>query len=158
MVWVKASHVIKPCEDTPNVVMPSSDCDEIYSLTHNPIICFYRSGNPSIHTLKHSLSRALAIFYPFAGRLRWLDGGRTEIHCNAEGAVLLEAESDTRVDDYARRDFLPTPDPHRGLRQHPASTPASPTRPINALCLWRPWLRFRSLPGCCGRPKHLPLY
>nr|GMC58643.1 Spermidine hydroxycinnamoyl transferase [Ipomoea batatas] len=101
MVWVKASHVIKPCEDTPNVVMPSSDCDEIYSLTHNPIICFYRSGNPSIHTLKHSLSRALSIFYPFAGRLRWLDGGRTEIHCNAEGALLLEAESDTRVDDYA---------------------------------------------------------
>nr|GMC83851.1 spermidine hydroxycinnamoyl transferase-like [Ipomoea batatas]GME17838.1 spermidine hydroxycinnamoyl transferase-like [Ipomoea batatas] len=113
MVWVKASHVIKPCEDTPNVVMPSSDCDEIYSLTHNPIICFYRSGNPSIHTLKHSLSRALSVFYPFAGRLRWLDGGRTEIHCNAEGALLLEAESDTRVDDYARRDFLPTPELRR---------------------------------------------
>nr|GMC61435.1 spermidine hydroxycinnamoyl transferase-like [Ipomoea batatas] len=113
MVWVKASHVIKPCEDTPNVVMPSSDCDEIYSLTHNPIICFYRSGNPSIDTLKDSLSRALSIFYPFAGRLRWLDGGRTEIHCNAEGAVLLEAESDTRVDDYARRDFLPTPELRR---------------------------------------------
>ncbi|KAG7960591.1 hypothetical protein I3843_10G131900 [Carya illinoinensis] len=34
-----------------------------------------------------------------AGRLRWIHGGRLELHCNAKGAQLLEAYSEVKLDE-----------------------------------------------------------
>ena len=57
-------------------------------------------------TLRHSLSGALVIFYPLAGRLHWIGGGRLELDCNAVVALLIAVESEAKIDDFG--DFRPT--------------------------------------------------
>ncbi|KAL3533020.1 hypothetical protein ACH5RR_006541 [Cinchona calisaya] len=111
MVTLRASHIVKPIELIPNKVIPLSDFDQLMPLTHTRTIYFYRPTsnellkNP-IHILHDSLSKALVTFYPLAGRLHWTNGGRVELHCNSMGALLLEAETEHKIDDF--RDFCPT--------------------------------------------------
>ncbi|ONI20480.1 hypothetical protein PRUPE_2G018000 [Prunus persica] len=62
------------------------------------------------NTLKDSLRRALVPFYPLAGRLRWIEGGRLELDCNGMGVEFIEAESDLKLDDLG--DFSPSPEYH----------------------------------------------
>ncbi|XP_047331730.1 spermidine hydroxycinnamoyl transferase-like [Impatiens glandulifera] len=112
MVTVKATHVVKPVEETPSMIMYVADIDQIYPI-HTPTIYFYRSPNSfssfpiMVEILKHSLSKALVIFYPFAGRLQWTHRNRVQLNCNSLGAHLLEAETDARIDDFAP-DYRPT--------------------------------------------------
>ncbi|KAL3533030.1 hypothetical protein ACH5RR_006551 [Cinchona calisaya] len=113
MVTVKASYIVKPAEPTPDKVMFLSDCDQIKPLTHAPTIYFYRPTTHKlleevVQILKDSLSKALVQFYPLAGRLNWTEGGRVELHCNSMGALLLEAQSELKIDDFG--DFRPTPE------------------------------------------------
>ncbi|CAN1175559.1 Spermidine hydroxycinnamoyl transferase [Linum perenne] len=63
-----------------------------------------------IQTLKHSLSHILVPFYPMAGRLQWTPSGgaRIELDCNGAGVQLVEAESDSTLQDFG--DFSPTPE------------------------------------------------
>ncbi|MCO5551865.1 hypothetical protein L7F22_005371 [Adiantum nelumboides] len=44
-----------------------------------------------INTLQSSLSQALAVFYPFAGRLAEDEGGRLVVACNDKGAEFVQA-------------------------------------------------------------------
>ncbi|KAB1225181.1 Spermidine hydroxycinnamoyl transferase [Morella rubra] len=60
----------------------------------------------SMDTMKTSLSRALVHYYPLAGRLRWIKGGRLELVCDAKGAQLLEAYSEVKLEELG--DFAPT--------------------------------------------------
>ncbi|XP_047330031.1 spermidine hydroxycinnamoyl transferase-like [Impatiens glandulifera] len=113
MVTVKATHIVKPAEETPSKIMYVSDIDQIHPITNAPTIYFYRSPSFSsfqimVEILKHSLSKALVIFYPFAGRLEWTHRKRVHINCNSLGAHSLEAETDARIDDFAP-DYRPTP-------------------------------------------------
>jgi shikimate O-hydroxycinnamoyltransferase len=81
---------------------------------HEPLIFMYKPNNNnddsilpfSYETMKTSLSRALVHYYPLAGRLRWAQGDRFELDCNAKGAILLEAYSESEMDDLG--DFAPT--------------------------------------------------
>ncbi|XP_059636696.1 spermidine hydroxycinnamoyl transferase-like [Cornus florida] len=114
MVSLKDSYIVKPAEQTPNDLMCLSDCDQTKAITHAPTVYFYRptskfDDTPSpIDILRDSLSKALVVFYPLAGRLHLIGGrGRLELHCNSMGALLLEAESETKIEDYG--DFAPTP-------------------------------------------------
>ncbi|XP_059637687.1 hydroxycinnamoyl-CoA:piscidic acid hydroxycinnamoyltransferase-like [Cornus florida] len=113
MVSLKGSYMVKPLEQTPNSLMDLSDCDQIQAITHAPTVYFYRPASKFDYTtpidiLRDSLSKALVIFYPLAGRLHWIDSaGRLELHCNSMGALLLEAESEAKIDDFG--DFCPTP-------------------------------------------------
>ena len=56
--------------------------------------------------MRNSLSEALVHYYPLAGRLHWIEGGRLELDCNAMGAQLLEAYSEAKLDELV--DFAPT--------------------------------------------------
>lgn len=56
--------------------------------------------------LEEALSKALVPFYPMAGRLKSSLNGRIEINCNAEGVLLVEAVTDSVIDDLG--DFAPT--------------------------------------------------
>ncbi|GMN28530.1 hypothetical protein TIFTF001_047898 [Ficus carica] len=74
------------------------------------MIYFYRKPNTSwpaiIHTLESSLSKVLVPFYPVAGRLRSVGGGRFELDCNGKGAVFVAAELNPELVDFG--DFTPS--------------------------------------------------
>lgn len=113
VVTFKATHTVRPAEPTPDGVMYLNSCDQIKDISHTPTIYFYRhspaldAGDP-ISILKDSLSKALVLFYPLAGRLNWaVEGGsRVELRCNGKGVPIFEAEADAEVDDFG--DFTPT--------------------------------------------------
>ncbi|KAL8539200.1 hypothetical protein ACS0TY_000991 [Phlomoides rotata] len=116
-ITIIQSCLVPPAESTFKGFMSLTESDQITTLTHVPTIYFYRPSKNWItppqtifRTLHDSLSKVLVHFYPLAGRLRWLDGARLELDCNAKGVHLVEAYSDTVLDDLG--DFTPSPKFH----------------------------------------------
>ncbi|KAL2552794.1 Spermidine hydroxycinnamoyl transferase [Forsythia ovata] len=112
MVTVKTTYNVKPADPTPNEIMKLSDMDQIKTIIHAPTVYFYNPTtdflySDAIQILKDSLSKVLVIFYPLAGRLHEIGRGRLELHCNGEGVILVEAESELKIQDFALDDFLP---------------------------------------------------
>ncbi|XP_039155577.1 spermidine hydroxycinnamoyl transferase-like [Eucalyptus grandis] len=106
-VRYRDTHTIKPETETWSGYLPLSELDQIDMISHWYTIYFYKPPSEWIHsadaifnTLRGSLSRVLVPFYPLAGRLEWLDGGRLRLEwlewldCNAMGVWLIEAESE----------------------------------------------------------------
>ncbi|KAL6178584.1 hypothetical protein ACLB2K_050102 [Fragaria x ananassa] len=115
VVKFKACEVVKPSKTTWKGSLTLSEWDQVGTITHCSTIYFYKSnpnwGTPQDaipNSLKDSLARALVPFYPLAGRLRWIDGGRLELDCNAMGVQFVEAESDSKLEDFG--DFSPSPE------------------------------------------------
>ncbi|KAL6181053.1 hypothetical protein ACLB2K_047711 [Fragaria x ananassa] len=115
VVKFKACEVVKPSKTTWKGSLTLSEWDQVGTITHCPTIYFYKSnpnwGTPQDaipNSLKDSLARALVPFYPLAGRLRWIGGGRLELDCNAMGVQFVEAESDSKLEDFG--DFSPSPE------------------------------------------------
>ncbi|XP_042944909.1 spermidine hydroxycinnamoyl transferase-like [Carya illinoinensis] len=112
MITLKSTSTIVPSKPTPSGTLWLSESDQRMQWTHAPLICIYKTtGNnnektTTLETLKDSLSRTLVPYYPLAGRLHWIHGGRLELHCNAKGAQVLEAYSEAKLDDLG--DFAPT--------------------------------------------------
>ncbi|KAL8488623.1 hypothetical protein ACS0TY_024784 [Phlomoides rotata] len=113
LVTLKATHMVRPAEPGPNEIMYLNSCDQIKDITHTPTIYFYPHSSTLesvnvVSILKDSLGKALALFYPLSGRLNWSEegGSRVELHCNAKGVPIYEAESDSAVEDFG--DFTPT--------------------------------------------------
>ncbi|MED6157133.1 hypothetical protein PIB30_020451 [Stylosanthes scabra] len=108
MVSIQSSYTVTPSEPTPDVRLFSL-CEQIKLRTHAPSFYAYNPTNLdkiNIHNLRDALSKALSIYYPIAGRLCWTQGGRWEIHCNAKGALLIEASCKGKtLDDLG--DFVP---------------------------------------------------
>ncbi|XP_030544190.2 spermidine hydroxycinnamoyl transferase [Rhodamnia argentea] len=109
------TYTVKPEEATWGGHLPLSELDQIGTITHVPTIYFYKPPPEWLHpadaifaALRGSLSRALVPFYPLAGKLRWLEGGRLQLDCNATGVHLIEAESGGELDDLG--DFSPCPE------------------------------------------------
>ncbi|PON33415.1 Transferase [Parasponia andersonii] len=105
-VRIKGCYTVKPSEPTWKGRLSLSEWDQTGIITHVPTIYFYRPqekwtkpAQKITSTLKESLGRALVPFYPLAGRLRRLGGGRLELNCNAEGVQFVEAESDSKLDE-----------------------------------------------------------
>ncbi|GFP91743.1 shikimate o-hydroxycinnamoyltransferase [Phtheirospermum japonicum] len=109
-ITVKGSTMVQPAAATPAVSLWNSNVDLVVPNFHTPSVYFYRPIDAAdffdAAVLKAALGRALVPFYPMAGRLKRDEDGRIEIDCNAEGVLLVEAESDGAVDDYG--DFAPT--------------------------------------------------
>ncbi|KAK4369195.1 hypothetical protein RND71_012987 [Anisodus tanguticus] len=104
-VSLKNHWVVKPSEPTWNGTVSLSETDQTYSVVHVPTTYYYRlicQDNSVTSIIKSSLSKALVHFYPLARRLRWIDGSRLEIDCDASGVVLTEAETDIKLDDLGR--------------------------------------------------------
>ncbi|XP_027352628.1 spermidine hydroxycinnamoyl transferase-like [Abrus precatorius] len=115
MVTVHRSHVVIPFEDTPSSILSLSHCDQIKLPTHGSQLYLYANtciNNSSfkilMHTLSTSLSKVLTHYYPFAGRLRWIQGGRMQLLCNAKGALLVEASCDHQLKMEDLGDFAPS--------------------------------------------------
>ncbi|KAL3745921.1 hypothetical protein ACJRO7_014940 [Eucalyptus globulus] len=114
-VSYRGTYTIKPETATWTGHLPLSELDQIGIITHVPTIYFYKPPPEWLHpadaifdTLRGSLSRMLVPFYPLAGRLRWLEGGRLRLECNAMGVCFIEAESEGELNDLG--DFSPRPE------------------------------------------------
>lgn len=110
MVSIKSSSTVIPSKPTPESCLWLSPSDQIYPCTHVRTIHVYapqpnQSHGDIINTLTRSLADILVPYYPLAGRLRSIGGGRVEVVCNAKGALLLLAESPKTIHDYG--DFKP---------------------------------------------------
>jgi len=113
-VTFEAFYTVKPMEPTKCGRVPLSEWDQVGSITHVPIIYFYRtsqnfdlSPNCTIASkLKDSLSRVLVPFYPLAGRLHRIGNGRLELDCNEMGVQFVEAQSSLTLEDLG--DFSPS--------------------------------------------------
>ncbi|QCD97359.1 spermidine hydroxycinnamoyl transferase-like [Vigna unguiculata] len=111
MVSIQSRYTVFPSETTPNETLFSL-CEQIKLRTHAPLLYVFKphphhDASSFVNILRHALSKALTIYYPVAGRLSWIQGGRWELHCNAKGAQILEAIcKDVTLDDLG--DFVPT--------------------------------------------------
>ncbi|KAI3870095.1 hypothetical protein MKW92_026695 [Papaver armeniacum] len=108
-VTVKESSIVKPAEETPKVCLWTSNIDQL-SPIHVQTVSFYRRPASTCDffnstVLKDGLSKVLVTYYPMAGRLKRNEAGRAEIHCNGEGVVFIEAETDSLIEDLG--DFTP---------------------------------------------------
>lgn len=107
MVTITSCFTVIPNESTPNGSLWLSDNDQVVRLSHASTIYIYKA-NPkigAIERMRDSLSKMLVHYYPVAGRLRWKEGGRLELDCNAKGVTLLEAQSTKTLAEY--EDFSP---------------------------------------------------
>lgn len=102
--------MVRPAAETPRVALWNANVDLVVPRFHTPSVYFYRPTGAAnffdAGVLKDALSKALVPFYPMAGRLKRDDDGRIEIDCNAEGVLLVEAETTSLIDDFG--DFAPT--------------------------------------------------
>lgn len=104
-ITTKKSTMVYPAEETPKHRLWSTNLELLMTLHHVPTVYFFRP-NPNCcsnffdaQVLMEALSKVLVPFYPMAGRLGRDDKGRVEIICNGEGALYVEAETDSVVDD-----------------------------------------------------------
>ncbi|KAJ0750961.1 putative quinate O-hydroxycinnamoyltransferase [Helianthus annuus] len=108
-VVVRESTIVRPSEETPTVKLWISCLDLIAPNFYTLMVYFYRpNGAPNffdMKVMKDALSRALVAFYPLAGRLTQGEDGRSNIECQGQGVLFLEAESDGVIDDFG--DFAP---------------------------------------------------
>ncbi|GAA0173968.1 acetyltransferase [Lithospermum erythrorhizon] len=130
-----SSSLVTPAKTTWNGRMPLADWDQIGYISHVPTIHIYKppynydpqQDKPFVDNLRDSLSRLLVHFYPLAGRLRWIEGGRLELDCNSMGVQFIVAGTKTKLDDLG--EFLTSPEiqslaPHidyeiTPLKEHP---------------------------------------
>ncbi|KAF2290781.1 hypothetical protein GH714_015434 [Hevea brasiliensis] len=107
-VSIKSSCNLEPNAKTKPGRLSLSELDQIGIMTHIPTIYFYKPSVSNwlqpftsiINVLKDSLSRVLVPFYPLAGRLHWIGHGRLELDCNAMGVTFIEAESQSKLEDF----------------------------------------------------------
>ncbi|GJX34955.1 shikimate O-hydroxycinnamoyltransferase-like protein [Tanacetum coccineum] len=113
-ITIKNSSMIPPSEiiADSHKQLWTSNLDLVVGRIHILTVYFYRpNGSSSFfdsNVMKKSLADVLVPFYPMAGRMGRDESGRLVINCNNEGALFVEAESDTCLDDFG--EFTPSPE------------------------------------------------
>eukprot|EP00253_Pinus_taeda_P028040 PITA_28040 len=113
-IKVKSCETVLPAAPTPRGNVWLSNLDLVVGRTHASTVYIYRptgTATPhffSMNILKDALSKVLVPFYPIAGRLGKDAHGRLQINCNGEGGELIEAVTDSTIDDFG--DFAPSPE------------------------------------------------
>ncbi|KAL5701377.1 shikimate O-hydroxycinnamoyltransferase [Ranunculus cassubicifolius] len=129
-ISINKSSMIVPSEETPKCSIWTSNVDQLF---RGHVLCLYiykpdgSSNFFDVGALKDGLSKVLVPFYPIAGRVNWNTHGRAEILCNGEGALFIEAETGSSLEDFG--DFAPGMDklkhlvPTVDMSEDPSSTP-----------------------------------
>nr|GFA59155.1 shikimate O-hydroxycinnamoyltransferase-like [Tanacetum cinerariifolium] len=113
-ITIKNSTMIPPSEiiADSHKQLWTSNLDLVVGRIHILTVYFYRpNGSSSFfdsNVMKKSLADVLVPFYPMAGRMGRDESGKLVINCNNEGALFVEAESDTCLDDFG--EFTPSPE------------------------------------------------
>ncbi|XP_040384173.1 benzyl alcohol O-benzoyltransferase [Oryza brachyantha] len=111
----KPAELVAPARPTPRELKKLSDIDDQDGLRfHIPVIQFYRrsaamGGRDPAVVVRAAVARALVHYYPFAGRLRELEGRKLAVECTGEGVLFVEADADVRLDHFG--DALQPPFP-----------------------------------------------
>ncbi|CAL1358707.1 unnamed protein product [Linum trigynum] len=122
-VAIKEKTMVRPAEDTPRQQLWLSNLDLLQLKAHVRTVYAYTNSTTDssefffdAKVLKDALSRALVPFYPMAGRLigpeKGKGSGRLELECNGEGALFLEAETESSIDELG--EFVPSPEVELG--------------------------------------------
>uniref|UniRef100_A0A0D3HFD3 Benzyl alcohol O-benzoyltransferase n=1 Tax=Oryza barthii TaxID=65489 RepID=A0A0D3HFD3_9ORYZ len=91
----KPAELVAPAGPTPRELKKLSDIDDQDGLRfHIPVIQFYRrsaamGGRDPAPVIRAAVARALVSYYPFAGRLRELEGRKLAVDCTGEGVTRL---------------------------------------------------------------------
>ncbi|KAM0892386.1 hypothetical protein ACQ4PT_025784 [Festuca glaucescens] len=142
----KAPELVAPAGSTPRELKRLSDIDDQDGLRfHIPVIQFYRrnafmSGRDPAAVVRDAVARALVHYYPFAGRLRELEGRKLAVDCTGEGVLFIEADADVRLEHFG--DALQPPFP--GLEELVFDVPGS------SEVLGTPLLLFQVTRLSCG--------
>ncbi|KAH9312440.1 hypothetical protein KI387_027475, partial [Taxus chinensis] len=105
-VTVTNSVVVKPASETPEHQLWVSSLD-LFDQRHTVTAYIYRPKSIThshsnvcvLQILRDALSKALVYFYPLAGRLIFDATGRIAVDCNGDGALFVEAVTDSQIDD-----------------------------------------------------------
>ncbi len=124
--------LVAPAGPTPRGLRRLSDIDDQRSFRfYRSIIYFYRSGGGDpARVIRGALAAALVHYYPIAGRIRELPGGKLVVDCTGEGVSFVEADADVSLEEFG--DSLCPPIPCAGeLLTMPESNSAVVTdRPL----------------------------
>ncbi|XP_019055291.1 PREDICTED: shikimate O-hydroxycinnamoyltransferase-like [Nelumbo nucifera] len=110
-VTLKGSYAVKPLKPTPIHRLGLSPTDQIKPWTTETVYFYRPNGQPNFflaETMKTALSQALVEFYPLTGCIEKDKDGGLELNCNGKGALFVEAESHSCIDDLGN--FMPTPE------------------------------------------------
>ncbi|KAF8653715.1 hypothetical protein HU200_061826 [Digitaria exilis] len=113
--------LVAPVAPTPRETKLVSDIDDQGALRfHMPAIQLYRRREASssmardrrddpVPVIRDAVAMALVHYYPLAGRIRELDGGKLAVDCTGEGVLFVEADADVRVDHFGDHIRPPLP-------------------------------------------------
>ncbi|PUZ38393.1 hypothetical protein GQ55_9G192800 [Panicum hallii var. hallii] len=111
----KPAVLVAPAAPTPRELKRLSDIDDQDGLRfHIPVIQFYRrsalaGARDPAPVIRAAVAGALVHYYPFAGRLRELEGRKLAVECSGEGVLFIEADADVRLEHFG--DALQPPFP-----------------------------------------------
>ncbi|XP_048546113.1 benzyl alcohol O-benzoyltransferase-like [Triticum urartu] len=99
----KLAVLVPPAAPTPRELKRLSDIDDQDGLRYQvPIIHFFRQhdgrDDDPAPVLRGAIAAMLVHYYPFAGRLRELEGRKLAVDCTGEGVLFVEADADVRLD------------------------------------------------------------
>ncbi|TVU01506.1 hypothetical protein EJB05_53046, partial [Eragrostis curvula] len=99
--------LVAPAAPTPRELKRLSDVDDQEGLRLQvPFIMFYRrdtsteDGRDPARVIRDAISKALVHYYPFAGRLRELEGRKLAVDCNGKGILFIEANADVGLEQF----------------------------------------------------------
>lgn len=93
---------VLPAEETPKGLYFLSNLDQNIAVTVRTIYCFKsdsRGNEEAAEVIKKALSDILVHYYPVAGRLTISSEGKLIVNCTGEGAVFVEAEADSSIEE-----------------------------------------------------------
>ncbi|XBI77080.1 hypothetical protein VPH35_070251 [Triticum aestivum] len=89
----KPAVLVPPAAPTPRELKRLSDIDDQDGLHDG------RDDDPA-PVLRGAIAAVLVHYYPFAGRLRELEGRKLAVDCTGEGVLFVEADADVRLDQF----------------------------------------------------------
>ncbi|KAF9617311.1 hypothetical protein IFM89_035292 [Coptis chinensis] len=98
IITVKEETIVQPVEKTPRQILwTTSIMYKSQAFIYISLMGIQTFFSPNV--LRDALSKVLVPFYPFAGKLKWNNEGRLEIDCNGDGALFIEAETESVIED-----------------------------------------------------------
>ncbi|TVU48136.1 hypothetical protein EJB05_07762, partial [Eragrostis curvula] len=107
--------LVSPATSTPRELKRLSDIDGNDKLRlHISGIYFYRRresmiGVDPVVVIREAVAKALVHYYPWAGRLKELEGRKLAVDCTGEGVLFVEADADVRLEQFGDALLPPFP-------------------------------------------------
>uniref|UniRef100_A0ACD5TSV7 Uncharacterized protein n=1 Tax=Avena sativa TaxID=4498 RepID=A0ACD5TSV7_AVESA len=112
------AQLVAPARPTPRETKALSDMDDCGYLRFYicsteffcPVPPTMEMGMDPAKAIRAALAEALVHYYPLAGRLREMPGGRLAVECTGEGVVFVEADADVVLGDLGQPPMPPYPE------------------------------------------------